>query len=104
MRHMTTRQSRKSATSPAMNAVGIRDLRDHLSAYLERVKAGETITITEHGKPIARVLGSRFSPRVLELIANGTITPASRPMPDLRKIHTVQYPGDTQDLIDEIRG
>lgn len=98
-------RSKKRATlPPPTNVVGIRDLRDHLSAYLERVKAGETITITDHGTPIARLLGSRISPRVLALIANGTITPASRPMPDLRKIHTVQYPGDTQDLIDEIRG
>src|SRR4030067_439411 len=47
----------KSATSvPGVGTpVGIRDLRDHLSAYLERVKAGEVITVTEHGRPIARL-------------------------------------------------
>lgn len=95
----------KSATIGQSEAtVGIRDLRDHLSAYLERVKAGETLTITDHGKPIARLIGSVYSPRLLELIADGTVTPASRTMPDLRTLHRIRYGGSTQQLIDEIRG
>ena len=35
-------------------SVGTRQLRNHLSAYLRRVKAGETITITERGKPVGQ--------------------------------------------------
>lgn len=35
---------------------GIRELKTHLSAYLRRVKEGETITITEHGTPIGRIV------------------------------------------------
>ena len=35
---------------------GIRELKSQLSAYLRRVKAGETIVITERGKPIGRVV------------------------------------------------
>ncbi len=34
----------------------IRELKDHLSAYLRKVKAGETITITERGAPIGRIV------------------------------------------------
>jgi prevent-host-death family protein len=37
-------------------AVGIRELKARLSAYLQRVKAGNTLTITEHGKPIGRIV------------------------------------------------
>ena len=35
---------------------GIRELKARLSAYLRRVKAGETLVITERGKPIGRIV------------------------------------------------
>ena len=38
-----------------MVTVGVRDLKSHLSEYLARVKAGETVVITERGKPIGRI-------------------------------------------------
>lgn len=34
----------------------MREARQNLSVYLERVKHGETFTVTEHGRPVA-VLG-----------------------------------------------
>lgn len=37
----------------ALNSSGVRELRQDASKLLARVKAGETIEITEHGKPIA---------------------------------------------------
>lgn len=33
--------------------VGIRELRQNLSVYVDRVKAGETLEVTEHGRPVA---------------------------------------------------
>jgi prevent-host-death family protein len=35
--------------------IGVRDLKTHLSSYLEKVQMGHTIIITSHGKPIARL-------------------------------------------------
>lgn len=35
---------------------GIRELKNRLSAYLRKVKAGETITITDRGMPIGRIV------------------------------------------------
>ena len=35
--------------------VGVRELRQNLSVYLDRVKAGETLEVTEHGHPVARL-------------------------------------------------
>ena len=32
---------------------GVRELRQNLSKYLERVKAGERFEVTEHGRPVA---------------------------------------------------
>jgi prevent-host-death family protein len=41
-----------------MAAVGIRDLRQNLSRYVERVKEGESFTVTEHGREVARLVPS----------------------------------------------
>jgi prevent-host-death family protein len=103
---MSKAERHNSATTGPIdaNTVGIRELRDHLSRYLERVKAGETLTITEHGMPIARIVGSRLPPRLAEMIARGEATAATRPLSDLRNVRPVKFAGDTQDLIDEIRG
>jgi prevent-host-death family protein len=59
--------------------VGVRELRQNLSVYLDRVKAGETLEVTEHGTPVARLtpnLPARMS-IVDRGIAEGWITPAT---------------------------
>ena len=38
-----------------MRKIGITELKASLSETLERVKAGEEMLVTEHGKPIARI-------------------------------------------------
>jgi prevent-host-death family protein len=35
---------------------GLRERKHHLSAYLRKVKAGETVTITDRGTPIGRIV------------------------------------------------
>lgn len=51
------------------HAVGVRELRQNLSRYLERVKEGETLTVTERGHEVARLVPSRpdIDPYYLEL-------------------------------------
>jgi prevent-host-death family protein len=39
-----------------MAEVGAFEAKTHLSHLLERVERGETITITRHGKPVARLI------------------------------------------------
>jgi prevent-host-death family protein len=41
-----------------MAAVGIRELRQNLSRYVERVKEGESFTVTERGREVARLVPS----------------------------------------------
>ena len=36
--------------------VGIRELKAHLSEYMAKVKSGQSIVITEHGKPVGRII------------------------------------------------
>lgn len=38
------------------NTTGIRELKEQLSAYIRRVKRGETIVITDRGKPVGRLV------------------------------------------------
>jgi prevent-host-death family protein len=37
------------------DSVGIRELRQNLSRYIDRVKAGESLTVTERGREVARL-------------------------------------------------
>jgi prevent-host-death family protein len=73
--------------------VGVRELRDHLSRYLERVKAGEELTVTEHGRPIARLVGPQERDRWDELMARGLIRPALEPATDIDIDSLPEIPG-----------
>jgi prevent-host-death family protein len=44
------------ATLERNNTVGAYEAKTHLSELLEKVEAGEEITITKHGAPIARLV------------------------------------------------
>jgi prevent-host-death family protein len=39
------------------NEVGVRELHDRLSEYLERVEGGSEIVVTRRGRPVARLSG-----------------------------------------------
>ncbi len=65
--------------------VGVRELRQNLSVYLRRVKAGETLEVTEHGHVVAE-LGPVTEPsrsRYERMIADGRIVKATRRWEDL---------------------
>lgn len=53
----------------ATKTVGVRELRQNLSRYLAQVKEGETLTVTERGHEVARLVPSRpdVDPYYLEL-------------------------------------
>jgi prevent-host-death family protein len=62
-----------------MAVVGIRDLRENLSAWLDRASAGEQIVITDRGKPKA-LLGPAGEEALLDRLAReGRIRRATRP-------------------------
>jgi prevent-host-death family protein len=41
--------------------VGTRELKSKLSEYMRRVKSGQTIVVTEHGKPIGQIVPVKAS-------------------------------------------
>ena len=59
--------------------VGVRELRANLSRWLEKVKEGEVIVVTERGKPIARIVPDPSRSTFDRLVAEGRITPAKKP-------------------------
>ena len=60
--------------------VGVRDLRENLKSYLERVKDGDEVIVTERGTTVARIVAPETNEQLRErLIRQGTITPAKRP-------------------------
>ena len=58
--------------------VGVRELRNNLSRYLDRVRGGEEVVVTERGRAIARVLPIGSERALDRLIADGVVTPARR--------------------------
>lgn len=62
--------------------IGIRKLRENLTATLRRVRAGEAVEITHNGIPVA-LLAPLPSGRITRLLAGGGVTrekPLDRPL------------------------
>lgn len=84
-----------------MRAVGVRELRDGLSRFLAEVRAGRSITVTDHGRPIARIVPVDEPDPLERLIAEGLLQPArqrtrSAPRP-------VEASGTVSDLVADQR-
>lgn len=69
-----------------MAAVGIRELRQNLSVYVERVKEGETLHVTEHGHVVALLtpLPAKTLNAMERLVAEGKATPPTNSLANLR--------------------
>jgi prevent-host-death family protein len=57
--------------------VGIRELKNGTSRIIERVEAGESITVTRRGKPVARIVSTATPPHLARMIADGAVRPAT---------------------------
>lgn len=65
-----------------MAEVGIRALKQNASAVVAKAAAGETVTITDRGHPVAQMTPIPTS-RLHELIETGRARPARRKIEDL---------------------
>ncbi len=79
---------------------GIRELRQYLSRYVDRVKAGETIEVTEHGRPVAALvpLREREDP-LAELERSGLVV--TRASLEWKSLAPVPQPKPGQRLLSE---
>ncbi|MFN2495751.1 MAG: type II toxin-antitoxin system Phd/YefM family antitoxin [Pseudonocardiaceae bacterium] len=67
-----------------MDSIGVRELRQYASRYLARVAAGETLQITDRGRPVARL-----------------VPPADDSWDELIATGRVLVPEEPGDLLDE---
>ena len=81
-----------------MASVGIRELRQRASELLRRVEQGETIEITDRGRPVARLAPLPEGDRLERLRASGDIESATGALDDLPDPlalpHGVERPSD----------
>jgi prevent-host-death family protein len=65
---------------PAAHRIGIRELRQHASVYVDLAQKGYTVDITNRGQLVARLVPAKEPESPLErLIAAGIIWPAEEP-------------------------
>ena len=64
-----------------VRSTGIKELRSSLIATLERVKVGETVVVTDHGEPIARIVPIEpEEERIARLIRAGVLRAPLKPL------------------------
>jgi len=82
-----------------MTRIGVRELRQHASRYLEMVKAGEKVEVTERGHLVALLVSPRQEEAARDrLVSSGRLTPASGPFqPPVRRV-LVEGPSASETL------
>lgn len=54
-------------------SVGIRELKNGASRIIERVEAGEPITVTRRGKPVAQIISTGIPRHLASMVAIGDV-------------------------------
>jgi prevent-host-death family protein len=84
--------------------VAISTLRAELSSWIERVRAGEEVVVTDRGTPVARLLPVDTAPLLDRLVRDGVIGRPQRPQrPVARGAARVRASGPVADLVGEQR-
>lgn len=81
--------------------VGVRELHDRLSEYLERVEQGAQVVVTRRGRQIARLCAVDDEDALEDLVRRGLVTPPTRPRRARRP--RVKASGPVSDLVAEQR-
>jgi prevent-host-death family protein len=77
----------------AMRSVGAFEAKTHLAALLDAVSAGEQITITRHGRPVARLVPPAAEPALPREWTDGVAHHAALlPLSDLQSARTQWQP------------
>lgn len=83
-------------------AVGIRELKAHLSEYVGRAAGGEEIVVTDRNRPVARIVAYDNASNVERGIEEGWIEPPRRR--SLGEVDRVRSSGSTLDVLGDDRG
>jgi prevent-host-death family protein len=86
-----------------MTTIPHRELRNHSSKILERVKNGETIDVTNNGEVAATLIPPAASP-FERLLMSGSVRPAASSPVDFRSLARVRSGVDTAAILSDLRG
>jgi prevent-host-death family protein len=87
-----------------MTRIGISELREHAGRYLERVKAGEVVEVTERGKLIALLVSPNSAAAARHrLIAAGRLVPATSALQMPSRRHVVRKEKTASKTLTELR-
>jgi prevent-host-death family protein len=88
----------------AMPEVGIAELRRTLKDWVDRVRAGEDVIVTERGKAVARLSAVDATPMLERLVAEGRVSrPRGRVRPRVRGAKRIRAHGSVSSLVVEER-
>jgi prevent-host-death family protein len=88
-----------------MTRVGVRELRQHASRFLDIVKAGGSVEVTERGRLVALLVPpTRAVAARDQLVASGRLTPARTPFMVPGHRHRVGDGQRPSDVLGELRG
>jgi len=82
--------------------VGIRELRQHLSRFIDEVRAGHELIVTDRGRPVARIVASTGQSWLDELVAAGIVSPPEHQL-DPSSLGRVRAKGDIMEFVFEQR-
>ena len=85
--------------------IGIRELKSTLSKCVREVKAGRTIVVTEHGRPVARIIPEAVTvgERVEALKQSGAIAWSGRRLRAAKPVGKIRGHKTIADLVGENR-
>ncbi len=86
-----------------MTRAGIRELRQNASALIRRVIAGETIEVTDRGRPVARIVPLRGRSVIDQMVAEGRATETRGELLDLKPIQPVTGRRRLSDVLADLR-
>ncbi len=89
----------------AVVTVGIRELKARLSKYMQRVQEGETVIITERGKPVGQIIPISSAPeqKLADLQQAGLVMWNGRKLPPYRPTVRARGKKTVADLLIEDR-
>lgn len=86
--------------------VSVRELKTHLSAFLRRVKEGETIIITQRGKAVGQIIPINESTmsRIEALMKAGLVSWNGERLPPMEPVAKIKGERTVADIIVADRG
>ena len=84
-----------------MKTIGVRELRQYASKYLEEVAGGESIEITDRGHPVARLVPITSDPWE-DLINAGEVVKAAQLL-NTDDLEPAAYPHSASENLDRLR-